>query len=106
MFAGVLLIKAMLASACVTDGWVTANTVTPPASASTDAAPSPWDTGDDGACWHAGAVGCHCGCAHASALPVPGLALRPAVPLDDAPATVQPLKLRYPCATELRPPIA
>ena len=61
---------------------------------------------DDGPCWHAGAGGCHCSCAHGVPLPsVPTLSIFSAMP-GALPKFGSPDFPPAPRSTTLRPPIA
>jgi len=93
VFVAVTLTKSAVATACLTDGMDAARAVASTLTTATDApAPSSVDADSAAPCWHAGTLGCHCGCADATALPVALRALRPAALFADRPRTVQPLR--------------
>ncbi len=104
LFAFLVMAKAVLATSCLIDGATEA--VAGSRAASATLLLSATDSGDDGACWHDGAAGCHCACAHGVALPSAAHAVVPVPALRAIPVT---LPLRFVSSSPgslLRPPIA
>jgi len=116
LFALLVLAKAALAAACINDGMPVAwaanagtmsslPTSTDSAQADTAAA-APLESDSGGSCWHDGAGGCHCACAHAA--PMAGSSVRfAAVSLMRADfARIPALSILARRERALRPPIA
>src|SRR3569623_139045 len=107
LFAFLVLAKSALAASCSADGLAAGS-----AAAAVAVSVGIQDDGivnaDDGAgapCWHDGAAGCHCSCAHGAALPVDdGLVASTAVP-SAPPRFARAPFVSSPRKTALRPPI-
>ncbi|HEX7915796.1 hypothetical protein [Rudaea sp.] len=103
----VMLAKVSIATACLTDGpRAEPSSSTAVVVADASAAGSSADDDAAFACWHAAQGGCHCSCAHGSALPIADVGLVPmqfrgVVFSEAVPAPL--LTAREPV---LRPPIA
>lgn len=109
LFALLMLAKSAAATSCLTDGIATVAAVagvSASAAADDGAALIVADDGDSAPCWHGGAAGCHCSCAHGVALPVVSDAFGSII------ASSSPLRFdraRFassPQKTALRPPIS
>ncbi|HOV59362.1 MAG TPA: hypothetical protein PLN91_15895 [Rhodanobacteraceae bacterium] len=109
LFALVVLGKTVLAASCVADG-LRAVSVTSAAVSihADDGTQTVADDGDDdaAACWHSGAGGCHCSCAHGVALPVAEIAVRTALAPAQPPRVSHADFVSSPQPSVLRPPIA
>jgi len=115
LFALLVMAKATLAAACfneaapgspLSNGEAFVSSSISPASSHVDAVVSATLESGADACWHDGAGGCHCACAHAAPIArasdgITALAPRPA---EFAPIPAFPIPARREPA--LRPPIA
>jgi len=108
LFALVVLGKTVLATSCVADGLRSVSVASAAVSSQADDGSQVADDGDDdaAACWHSGAGGCHCSCAHGVALPVAEVAVRTAVAPAQPPRVSHPDFISSPQPSVLRPPIA
>ncbi len=106
LLALLVLVKGAYATTCAADGIP----VPSPAAAvvSTDAGAHATASADDGGapCWHDGAGGCHCACAHASALPPTADPMQAAIMLRIPTVFSVPHSAVPPPRNDLRPPIA
>ncbi len=110
LFALVVLGKTVLAASCVADGLrsVSVAGATVSVQAADDGTIAVADDGDDdaAACWHSGAGGCHCSCAHGVALPVAEFAVQTAAAPAQPPQIGHGDFVSSPQPSVLRPPIS
>lgn len=70
LFALLMVMKVAFATACLTDGAPAGGDLVIEAKSQVDSLASGESPGAGlGHCWHAGASGCHCSCAHGLAIP-------------------------------------
>jgi hypothetical protein len=111
---GLVVMKSGVAALCAAEAFA----APPPAAASAgldtgesieaavDADVDAATDSETGPCWHGGAGGCHCACAHVmTLLPDPAVVAAPASGAQRFPAALYPLR-GAPQDDDLRPPIA
>ena len=107
LFAFLVLAKAVVVTACLTDDIDVSSSL---ATTSTiDSAVQPAlgaDSDSDGGCWHAGSTGCHCACAHGSALLADSLTTGASHSGPTLLPPIAPREFAAPRSATLRPPIA
>ena len=107
LLALLVLAKSALATSCLGDGVASSGTVASISAAAHDQGAAPLlDDNDDAPCWHGGAGGCHCACAHGLGLPVADAVMHAMGSPSSPPQSSHAAFLSSARQTALRPPIA
>jgi hypothetical protein len=105
LLAFLMLAKVVFVTVCLADGFTESAPIAAAAAEdSADTSPVP-ASDDDGACWHAGSTGCHCACAHGSALATDAMTVTALSPASISLPAVAPLAFSARRSTTFRPPI-
>ena len=106
LFALLVLAKAMFATTCLADEVTISTGAETIGIVDRAIAQAALIAGDEGSCWHGDSAGCHCACAHSTALAVHATTVA-STSLSPTPLpSIHPLSLSAPRSATLRPPIA